>query len=248
MKSMPKRNFGIFEEPIFWKDQWEVKSKKYLKGKPLLGYEIEKLISKNILLNINTICEIASGSARDSLYLGKIFSVTATDKFTTGFKYAEEIAKKNGSNVSFKQEDALKLSFPDNSFDLVFHNGFFILFSDNIKIIALLKEQIRISKKYVMIVVHNKWDFYGRLRIKHFAKKGDSLFEFRWWSLKEIKKLIKPFGKITASGGLEVRIIEEIRTYRNTPRIIKKMKLWSWKGWKNILPCERIYVILEKSP
>lgn len=242
---MAKNSFLLFKEAKFWKEQWKEKAIRYLKGKPILGMLIEELILNNTLSGVKTICEIAAGSARDSLYLGKNISVVATDKYNTAFEFSKEFAIKMRSNTKFQQEDAFKLTFPDNSFDLVFHNGFFILFPDNKEIINLLREQIRITKKYIMIVVHNKWDFYSRLRIKHFAKKGDPLFDFRWWNLRELKRFAKPFGKIVLTGGVEVKIIKEIQSYKHVPTKIKKAKLWNWKGWKKILPCERIFLILE---
>lgn len=243
---MRGKSYNLFRDSKFWEDQWKEKAARYLKGKPVLGMIIEDLIENNLLTDVENICEIAAGSARDSVYLSKKYSVIATDKYTAGFKIAAEFAEKNKSNIIFQQEDAYNFTFPDNHFDLVFHNGFFILFPENEKILKLLKEQIRISRKYVMIVVHNKWDLYSRLRIKHYAKK-DPLFEFRWWNLRELKLLVKPFGKIIHSGGLEVAIIRVFQNYQLLPQFIKKMKIWEWKAWKKLLPCERIYLIIEKS-
>lgn len=240
-----KSSFELFKDSNFWEKQWKDKADNYLKGKPVLGLFIERLINDNILSNVNSICEVAAGSSRDSLYLARKFSVTVTDKFVHGFKKAEKIGEDNKLNISFRQEDSFNFSFPDNYFDLVFHNGFFILFPDDNDILTLLYEQIRITKKYVLIVVHNKWDFYSRLRIQQHAKRGDALFDFRWWTLKKLKRIAKKFGKIVYSEGLEVRIIREIQSYKYVPKIIRKLKLWNWEGWKKILPCERIVLVIE---
>lgn len=243
---MNNKSYKLFKESIFWEHQWEEKADKYLQGKPTLGIVIEELISNKVLSNVQTICEIAAGSARDSLYLAKRFSVVATDKFPAGFQLAKEIARIEKRNILFKKEDALNFSFPDNHFDLVFHNGFFILFLDNKEIIKLFREQMRIAKKYIMIVVHNKFDLYSRLRMKYFSGKEDALYKFRWWSMVELKRLVKAYGKIVKTGGLEINLLVDIKNYRLIPSFIRNMKIWDWEGWKKTLPSERIFIIIEK--
>lgn len=244
---MLKKSYRFFKDSNFWKDQWEEKAEGYLEGDPVLGIKIENLVENNTLSGVKTICEIATGSARDSIFLGKKFIVTATDKYTSQFSMSKNFAEKYKTNVTFLEEDAHNFSFPDNHFDFVFHNGFFILFPDNQDINKLLKEQMRITKKYAMIVVHNKWDFFSRLRVRLFAKKGDPLYEFRWWSLRELKRLVKPYGKIICAGGLENMFIKTIQTYKYVPSSIQKMRLWKWEGWKKYFPCERIYLVVGKT-
>jgi len=244
---MIKNSYRLFKDSNFWKDQWEEKVEGYLKGKPVLGALIENLVENNTLSGVRTICEIAAGSARDSIYLGKRFIVTATDKYISQFSISEKFAERYKSNITFQEEDAYNFTFADNHFDLVFHNGFFILFPDNQDIVRLITEQMRITKKYAMIVVHNKWDFYSRLWVRHLANKGDLLYDFRWWSLRELKRLIKPYGKIISAGGLENRIIRSIQTYKFTPSFIKRMKLWELGVWKKLFPCERIYLVVRKT-
>jgi ubiquinone/menaquinone biosynthesis C-methylase UbiE len=87
-------------------------------------------------------------------------------------------------------ENAFNFSFKDKSFDLSFSNGFWIYFKDDLKLQALLKESCRISRKYVVILVHNK---ENKLLVNKFMKKSktDSLYAVRFFYRKELLDIIK---------------------------------------------------------
>jgi hypothetical protein len=72
---------------------------------------------------------------------------------------------------------------------VTFHNGLWILFDDNNKIKELLKEQLRVTKKTLIAIVHNKDNKNLKYRFLQKSFK-DSLFNIRFFSRREIKNII----------------------------------------------------------
>ena len=132
-----------------WNKSWQIHLEQYLKAPPRTGIYIHVHFSK-----ISNSLEIACGSSRDSIYLAKKkIHATASD-------YEDRVIqalKKRFSypHLKYQQADAFHLPFETNSFDMVFHNGLFILFKDNENITKMLLEQVRVSRKYVLFFVHN---------------------------------------------------------------------------------------------
>lgn len=170
--------------PEFWNSSWHNHMSNYLSTAPRTGIFVKQVLNKKIA----SVLEIACGSSRDSMFLSnENYCVTATDFGEITIKSLNK--KFSLKNMTYLVADAFKLPFEKNSFDIVFHNGFFVLFSENEKILQLLKEQERVSQKFILILVHNKVN--SRLN-KQFIEqsKNDSLYDVRFFYQEELKHIL----------------------------------------------------------
>jgi len=147
------------------------------------------------ILNSNEkkIVEMGAGSFRD---MGKLNEL-GIDCF--GFDYSKQaviMAKNQFPSLAHKisQQDAFNTSYKDNSFDLSFHNGFWVCFSDNNDIINLIKEQARITKYRIVATVHNA---HNKSFVEYFnkLKENDPLYSIRFFEVDEISELMKSVSK-----------------------------------------------------
>ncbi len=229
----------------FWAESWIQHIDRYLQSAPRTGFFIHRHFK-----NIKTILEIAGGSCRDSGYLASHYSVTATDfdEKTLRFLKQHRFSK---NSLKYIVADAFDLCFQENSFDLVFHNGFFIYFNDE-DILKMLKEQARISKKYIVIFIHNG---ENEELIKKFREKAekDKLFEIRFFNKNVIVDIVKNSGiKIKSYGIVKFGGFFDV-FYKNKfkkiiPNILKPFGkyfvpyLYQLQNWEKT---ERICCIIE---
>lgn len=134
------------------------------------------------------ILEIAAGSFRD------VAALNRWGRTGTGMDFSEEavrLAKEQFPEYvsRFHQMSAFDMSFSDKSFDVTYHNGFWILFSDK-EILALAKEQARVTRKRMIVTVHNGHNsqfvgYFDRMR------QSDPLYDIRFFSVEEITHLMR---------------------------------------------------------
>lgn len=89
----------------------------------------------------------------------------------------------------FHHMSAFDMPFADRSFDVTYHNGFWVLFSDE-DIRALAKEQARVTQGRMIATVHNShnhqfFDYFERM------KQTDPLYDIRFFSVDEITQLMR---------------------------------------------------------
>lgn len=192
----------LMTEESFWDEVWKKHLRSYLDSPPRAGIFIASYFKK---LGIKTILEIGGGSCRDSIYLAnKGYSVVCSDFNRRLIDYLRK--RFSRPNLRYLQENAFKLSFHDNSFDLVFHNGLFIYYN-NKDIVKMLKEQERVSKKYIVIFVHNAANKKLVTKFKKLAK-NDKLYSIRFFNKNELVSIIQQSGieyeeiKILKFGGI----------------------------------------------
>ena len=172
-----------FEKAVFWEAAWKKHLDIYLSSPPRCGYWIASKFP-----DCKTVLEIAGGSCRDSRYLAtKGFSSLGTDFDEKTIKYL--LSKPQPKNFQLKVEDGFNISFGDSSFDTTFSNGFWVCFNDNSKLEKLLLEQFRITKKYLVCLVHNAAN--NSLK-NEFANKAeeDSLYNIRFFSKRELLDIV----------------------------------------------------------
>lgn len=166
-----------------WWEIWQHHLSEYLKSVPRAGIFINEYFP-----SVRKILEVACGSSKDSIYLAKKgFLVIATDYEKRLINYLKE--RFRYPNLLYLPADAFKLPFKDDAFDLVFHNGFFVLFNKNEDIYELLKEQARVSKKFILFFVHNK---LNSNLVQNFSKLAlsDRLYKIRFFEPKEVLEII----------------------------------------------------------
>jgi len=231
----------------FWEESWIKHIKTYLSATPRAGIFLE-----NYFKDVNTILEIAGGSCRDSRYLANNnYDVTGSDFDKKTLDYLQK--KKFVNDVlKYSREDAFNLSFKNDSFDLIFHNGFFILFDDNEEIYDMLKQQQRVSKKYIVIFVHNK-DNNNLIQIFKEKSKKDDLYNIRFFDKDEIVKIVKDskieyknIDVLKFGGFFDVFYKKKLKKIIPNPlypfRKILIPKLYQFQKWENT---ERICCIVE---
>lgn len=136
-----------------------------------------------------SVLEIAAGSFRDMAALrrmgiecsGMDFSPESVSRAKAAFpQYADQIHLMS----------AFEMPVADGAFDLSYHNGFWILFSDD-NIRALAAEQARVSRRRMVVTVHNGHnrqfvDYFDRLKI------NDPLYDIRFFEVDEVVALMEP--------------------------------------------------------
>jgi SAM-dependent methyltransferase len=170
-----------------WKESWFKNLELYLSKPPRTANFILSLINRDV----KTILELGAGSCRDSLMLSRAgFDVIASD-----FEPATvELLKNRFKEEKIKIEiiDTFKINKENKSIDLIFHNGLFVLFS-NQQIVNALIEQSRVAKRYILFLVHNSGN---NTLINQYTvnKDKDRIYEIRFFSKKEINNLILESG------------------------------------------------------
>ncbi len=233
----------------FWEESWIQHIDGYLNATPRAGIFIENYFKNSV----HSVLEIAGGSCRDSRYLANSgFSATGSDFDEKTLKYLQE-EKFPNDTLYYSKEDAFDLTFKDNCFDLVFHNGFFIYFDDNSSLNKMLKEQERVSKRYIVIFVHN---IENHNLVKNFKEKSkeDDLYKIRFFDKDEIVKIVEDSGiryksiKVMKFGGIFDRFYNKKRFKQIIPNILHPFrkflipKCYQIQKWKNT---ERICCVVE---
>lgn len=170
-------------ESLQWSEIWKDKIKAYRSRPPRTAYFIKHLLWGSI----KTSLELGCGSARDSIKLAQYgLQSMATDADEKLIGYLQSASKDHG--VRFQTENAMKTTFSDSEFDLVFHNGLVVYFTNG-AIEGMVREHLRISKKYVLVMAHNA---LNKKLQTIFRKKAetDPVFDCRFFEPLELKKLI----------------------------------------------------------
>ncbi len=231
----------------FWEDSWIKHIETYLNATPRGGIFIE-----NHYKDVRKVLEIAGGSCRDSRYLANQgYDTIGSDFDGKTLKYLKEERFPNDI-LKYSKEDAFNLSFNDNSLDLVFHNGFFVLFDSDDSLKTMLLEQERISNKYIVIFVHNK---ENQNLIKNFQEKSknDDLYKIRFFEKNELIDIVKKSGikykniKLLKFGGFSDVFYKKVLK-KKLPNIFYPFrkffipKLYQFQKWENT---ERICCVIE---
>ena len=104
------------------------------------------------LSSTSKVLEVGTGSGTFSIFLSWLgFSVTSIDLDPKVIEQARVNAQKFNAQINFQIGDTFKLPFPDNSFDVVFHQGLLEHFSDA-DIGRILDEQLRVAKRVIFSV------------------------------------------------------------------------------------------------
>lgn len=237
---------NYFSSESFWQNAWRRHIDVYLANPPRCGYWLAAMFPDKKLKFI----EIAGGSCRDSRYLADTgYSCIGTDFDQYTIEYLKD--RFPHSSLRLFREDAFHFSFLDKSFDISFSNGFWILFSDNQQLYSLLKEQERITRRYIITLVHNATN---KKLVKEFQEKAktDQLYNIRFFQINELRTIIN------SSGILYKRIVFKkfggpfdmfySSRIKRVPNLLKKFarhivpRLYKFQSWEST---ERIACVIE---
>lgn len=135
-----------------------------------------------------SVLEIAAGSFRDMAALRRMgVDCSGMDFSGESVVRARKIFPAFADHIH--QMSAFEMRYSDAEFDVTYHNGFWILFDDP-QIYALAEEQARVSRKRLMVTVHNRHnqqfvDYFDRM------KQADPLYDVRFFELDEVASLMR---------------------------------------------------------
>ena len=149
-------------------------------------------------------------------------------------------------NMTLAREDASAMSLPDRSVDLSFHNGFWAYFSDDARLLALLREQARVTRRVLAALVHNADN--PRV-VAAFARKAktDPLYDIRFFRAAELAPLVQAAGLAPRTLGIEKfggpvdRLLALHGVFGRLARAIVP-RLYRFLPWSQV---ERIALVLE---
>jgi len=134
------------------------------------------------------VLEIGAGSFRDMAELrrrgidceGMDFSLEAVERAKRQFLEFTD---------SIHHASAFSMPFADKAFDVTYHNGFWVLFSDT-QIRELATEQARVSRSRMIATVHNA---HNKQFVDYFDRKkaDDPLYDIRFFEMEEISALMR---------------------------------------------------------
>lgn len=179
---------SILTTKAAWSSAWEKHLSSYLSAMPRAALCIQGYFKNQV----GTVLEVAGGSCTDSRFLAKVgYQATGSDFDDQTIQRLQALFP--ADRLRYSVEDAFSLSFADGSFDLVFHNGFFVLFVQDSDVQALLKEQARTSNRYIAFFVHNHSN--SKLRSEFAAKaKTDPLYRIRFFDVQSVQALVHSSG------------------------------------------------------
>lgn len=167
-------------------------------------HKVEREVKKKILDTLvkGKVLDIGAGTGLYSLYLAsKGMEVTACDIVPEHIELIKSKANRLGYNVKYSIEDAISLTFSDNSFDTVLLAGP-MYHLDKDKQIEALKEAYRVCKKNGIIIVDYLSEIHGyiqhvlldkeTLMDKDLGKVKDNIFYYN--TLEEVKNMFKNVG------------------------------------------------------
>ena len=234
-----------FLKESYWAAAWVRHIESYLAAPPRAGVWLSSRFGTSL-----KVLEIAGGSCRDSRYLASIgVDATGADFDSKTLDY---LAKRfSGNPFPLRKEDAFAFSYQSKVFDLTFSNGFWVCFSKNDDIHSLIREQARITRKYLVSFVHNAMNRKNMSRFKEKAK-SDALYSIRFFRPDELHDIIRasgiPYKSIAMFkfGGLvDLLYKSSIRRVYNpfskiAPRVVPY--LYNYERWSTV---ERIACVIE---
>lgn len=179
----------IMEVEDYWSDAWTRHVEAYLATAPRFGYWLARRYPKALGYSF---MEIAGGSCRDSQHLAETgFNAVGTDFDEKTLDYLRKRFPDAAGRT--RREDAFAFALDDSSVDVTFSNGFWVLFEDDEKVLALLREQVRVSRRHAVFSLQNS-ENPGLIR--QFAAKArtDNLYDIRFYGRDEIVDLVQRSG------------------------------------------------------
>ncbi len=235
-----------FQDEDYWLAQWQQKLSGYHAAPARAGLFIEHLFGKHI----ESTLELGAGSARDSLHLAERgYQCTASDFSTDTIALLRKQLQVPG--LQFSADDARRLSFDDGQFDLVFHNGLIVCFDDDADVVEILREQRRVARRAMLILVHNG---NNHRLVRQFGElsKEDGLYDIRFFDPRQLGDLIARSGiryrrlrMLRFGGPADALFDERIKGFRHPFRSLAPWltpRLYSLQPWALT---ERLAALLE---
>lgn len=178
-----------------WNEFWNRK-KDLDKVYPSSPTVLKAILSRGPVENLK-ILEVGAGTGRDSFELAragaKVFILDYSEK---SLSISSELAMQAQNNLFLIQGDAFNAPFPDETFDIVFHQGLAEHFKDPL---LLLKENVRLLKKGGFCLCDVPQTFHLYTLLKHILIAMN-----KWFAGWESEFTISQLKKLMEKAGLEV--------------------------------------------
>ena len=201
----------------FWKEKEEIQE----------VYSNDDRIYINLIkvteLKNKKILEVGAGSGRDSFQLARAkASVYVLDYSPQALNILKKLNRQNEESVYLIQGDAFTIPIPDETFDIVFHQGLMEHFKDPM---PLIQEHFRILKKDGLLLIDVPQRYHIYTLIKHIL-----IFFNKWFAGWETEFSINQLKQIIERAGFEVRHeygrwMQPSLFYRIFREALKKIKI-----------------------
>lgn len=197
LKQNPIVKSQFLDSPSQWDREWRKWFVQYSQGNPRLG----KWLHSQYRIRQARTLEIGAGSGRESRYLSRYAdTVTCVD-------FAQEAVNLLSTsnlpeNMKALKADARALPFQDQSFDITFHKGVWILFGDDSMVEELLRDQLRVTRKLALAIVQNALNI-KQVRDAQKRAMSDPLFRIRFFTPSELLKIAE---SVIAASGIKAAI------------------------------------------
>jgi hypothetical protein len=227
----------------FWSDTWLRHIENYLAAPPRCGiWLLDRIDLKGL-----SVLECAGGSCRDSRYLHKHgVNAEGSDFDEVTLDYIKN--RFPNSLIKVSKEDGFNFTKSNQSYDVTFHNGFWICFNSE-DVIKLLIEQRRITKKTIIALVHN---VENKNLVNHFWELAlnDSLYKIKFFHRDEVKDIVNKSGikfkrmRIEKFGGIPdvgFNLEKKLPILSNLIRFMVP-KIYKLQPWSKV---ERVALIID---
>ena len=201
----------------FWQDREQIEA----------VYSNEERIYLNLIkvteIKGKKILEIGAGSGRDSLQLAhENAMVYVLDYSPQALQIIKKLNGRNDNQVHLIQADAFQIPMPDETLDIVFHQGLMEHFKNPL---PLLNEHFRVLKPGGLLLVDVPQRYHIYTLIKHFL-----IFFNKWFAGWETEFSIKQLKKLVIQSGFTIRHeygswMRPSLFYRILREILKKIKI-----------------------
>ena len=179
------------------KPDFEEDIRQHLEERKIL-YEFFRKSLNSLTTKPIKVLEVGCGSAIDSHILAEDerLEIYVVDRSETSLEVAKRVSSYFSRAPRFLASDATHLSFPEETFDIVFSQGLIEHFRDPL---PPLKEQVRVLKStgYLIVDVPQKYAGLGLYSLRKHWKINRGKWEWGWeteYSYLELKKLGRNLG------------------------------------------------------
>ncbi len=214
---MPEKKSTIDHWERFWKEKTEIEDV-YSNDDRIYSnlIEVTKIENKKIL-------EVGAGSGRDSFQLAKENAIVyVLDYSPQALRIVKNLNEQNEVSVYLLQGDAFQIPIPDNTLDIVFHQGLMEHFKDPL---ALLEEQFRVLKTGGLLLVDVPQRYHVYTVIKNIL-----IFFNKWFAGWETQFSIGQLNRLMEQSGFVVkyqygRWMRPSLFYRIIREVLKKLNI-----------------------
>jgi len=222
----------------FWQSAWRRHHQAYLRSLGFQAYYLSFILKPNE----RKLLELGAGSFRDTARLNEWgYDCFGTDFSEESVLLARQTFPRWANRIEV--QDAAHLPYPDDNFDLTFHNGFWVLFREDEFLDTLLKEQVRVSRSRVVCTVHNALNTRQRTVFAEKAR-SDSLYDIRFFEPDEMERLLKPYCRNVRVYPYSVLHFNRLMKLIKQRALLKVVYLSTYRLWR-IQNWERLMVVGE---